>query len=70
MKYLRFKATDILRFKEFLEGLEPGVESFMTEDEVRISRRSKDISVYTKNNNISTRNVPFIISFIKDELHI
>lgn len=65
MKYLRFKATDILKFKEFLEKLEDERESYITDDDFVIRKSFRLITVRIKDDNISTSLIDSIISFVK-----
>lgn len=68
MKYINIKAKDLTGFRDFLEKLDESTDTFMTKDEVRVFKRTKDISVYAGDKNVSTQNIPFIINFIKEVL--
>lgn len=68
MKYINIEAKNLTEFRDFLEKLDKSTETFMTKDEVRFFKHTKDISVYVGDKNISTQNIPFIMNFIKEVL--
>lgn len=68
MKYINIEAKDLTGFRDFLEKLDESTDTFMTKDEIRFFKRTKDISVYAGDKNISTQNIPFIMNFIKEVL--
>lgn len=68
MKYINIKAKDLTGFRDFLEKLDESTDTFMTKDEVRVFKRTKDISIYAGDKNISTQNITFIMNFIKEVL--